>query len=791
MQINKIAEDVQVTVVCITYNHEEIIREALDSFLMQETNFKYQIFVGEDKGPDNTAEIVKEYAEKYPDKIVAFLRDENMGAQRNLIDLCQHAKSPYIAFCEGDDYWIDPKKLQKQYDYMEANKDVNVCFARAEISAPEDWFLRDHFRENKEGKIIYPECDPACPKTNKNSVTLVESKDNIVMGMMGHTSTLFYRWNYDLQIPEWYYDGVIGDWSLFLMQLGDKKGAMLPDVVSVYRRSDVGVYMSDNMSEHFMKTRLDCLRVLSGMLSFYEENEIENYPKQLIIDRQRRDSVLYIQEALKCNDLESIKTWMDAYPQISKELFERFRDYFWMNRRLIGTYSWKGKELLANNRYFMRIMRPFVKFAVAMFRGCRKLYYSVKNAIVYLIKLICYWGFSLVPKKKNLWVFSGFMKKNYMDNSKYFFEYVSKEHPEIEAVWVTKDAALCEDLKEKGYQAYRMCSLKGILKTARAKIAVTDHFVMSDYSQIYGYNHRTKVVQLWHGVGFKSMGDGVEVKNTNVPGVRYSTDILSQPGDNLFVRFWKKIKFFFKAPVRELFEKYFVLVCPGQERVENIGLNWNMSEDCFVMAGHPRNIVVYDKMGQTKKSENKVMYAPTYRFNYVKEQQLINDCLDAFPSIQKFMEKIDGEFTIRLHPHTWRNYSNQINRALEGFDRIYLDDSSDIYESMLDYSYVITDYSSLALEFELFGVPAVFLFSDYEWYIKNEAGFCVDSMSQIPGPKVFDWESALHELENYINNSDYMLKERKETLSYYFTEEANSKDDSEVIVNAIKSKLKI
>lgn len=105
-------DDCAVTICCITYKHEDYIRTALDSFLMQKTNFKFKIFVGEDCGPDGTADIVREYAEKYPDIIVPFLREENMGAPANLIDLCNHADSPYIAFCEGDDYWIDEYKLQ-------------------------------------------------------------------------------------------------------------------------------------------------------------------------------------------------------------------------------------------------------------------------------------------------------------------------------------------------------------------------------------------------------------------------------------------------------------------------------------------------------------------------------------------------------------------------------------------------------------------------------------------------------------------------------------------------------
>ena len=83
-----------VTVVCITYKHEAFIAQALDSFLMQKTDFKFKVFVGEDCGPDGTADIVREYARRYPDVIVPFIREENMGAQRNLIDLCQRATSP-------------------------------------------------------------------------------------------------------------------------------------------------------------------------------------------------------------------------------------------------------------------------------------------------------------------------------------------------------------------------------------------------------------------------------------------------------------------------------------------------------------------------------------------------------------------------------------------------------------------------------------------------------------------------------------------------------------------------
>ena len=138
----KVLDNDNTMVVCITYKHEEFISQALDSFLAQKTNFKFKVFVGEDCGPDGTADILREYAEKYPDIIVPFIREQNMGAQRNLIDLCQRATSPYIAFCEGDDYWVDEYKLQKQVDYMQIHPEIRVCCTQTEVIAPDDWHLR-------------------------------------------------------------------------------------------------------------------------------------------------------------------------------------------------------------------------------------------------------------------------------------------------------------------------------------------------------------------------------------------------------------------------------------------------------------------------------------------------------------------------------------------------------------------------------------------------------------------------------------------------------------------------
>ena len=116
--MNENEEKILVSIIVITYGQEKYIRQALDSIIMQKTNFKFEIIVGNDYSPDNTIEVLKEYRdnENYVFNIIN--REENIGATKNLYLCLKQAKGKYIAFLEGDDYWIDKNKLQKQFDYI-------------------------------------------------------------------------------------------------------------------------------------------------------------------------------------------------------------------------------------------------------------------------------------------------------------------------------------------------------------------------------------------------------------------------------------------------------------------------------------------------------------------------------------------------------------------------------------------------------------------------------------------------------------------------------------------------
>lgn len=122
-----------VSVCTITYNHEQYISEAIDSFLMQETDFPFEIVIGEDCSTDGTRKIIEEYKENYPNVIKAIKHTENKGVIKNFYSTIKECKGKYIALCEGDDYWIDEKKLQKQYDVLEQDMGISGVYHKANI----------------------------------------------------------------------------------------------------------------------------------------------------------------------------------------------------------------------------------------------------------------------------------------------------------------------------------------------------------------------------------------------------------------------------------------------------------------------------------------------------------------------------------------------------------------------------------------------------------------------------------------------------------------------------------
>ena len=123
----------KISVCIITYNHEKYIRQCIEGVLCQELDYDYEIIIGEDCSKDGTLSICKELAAKYSDKIRLISRPSNIGMLKNWVSTIQECQGKYIAICEGDDYWTDPLKLQKQVDFLEKNPDYSLCFHDAHL----------------------------------------------------------------------------------------------------------------------------------------------------------------------------------------------------------------------------------------------------------------------------------------------------------------------------------------------------------------------------------------------------------------------------------------------------------------------------------------------------------------------------------------------------------------------------------------------------------------------------------------------------------------------------------
>ena len=127
MQRWKLNESPLASVICVTYNHEPYIRDAIEGFLMQDTDFPFEVVIGEDCSSDGTKKIIDEYQNQYPQIIRVLETPKNLGAYANFIRTLYSARGKYLAYCEGDDYWIVSSKLQQQVKFLEDNKEFSMA----------------------------------------------------------------------------------------------------------------------------------------------------------------------------------------------------------------------------------------------------------------------------------------------------------------------------------------------------------------------------------------------------------------------------------------------------------------------------------------------------------------------------------------------------------------------------------------------------------------------------------------------------------------------------------------
>ncbi len=208
--------EVQVSVLCFAFNHEKYLERCLKSLAEQKTDFPFEIIVHDDASLDHSADIIRKFAEQYPDRIVPLLEQENQYSKGvSLIEkiMLPHAKGRYIAYCEGDDYWSDMHKLQKQYHYMETHAECAIC-------------LHNTVKHDLLGKIP----DKLFAPWKKETIL---TDQDVFIGWLTHFSSYFVRKEY-AALPSQYLSYWFGDYVRLLYPYSKGTAAFLPDTMSVY-----------------------------------------------------------------------------------------------------------------------------------------------------------------------------------------------------------------------------------------------------------------------------------------------------------------------------------------------------------------------------------------------------------------------------------------------------------------------------------------------------------------------------------------------------------------------------
>lgn len=296
---------IMVSIECNAYNHEDFIAEALDSMLMQKADFAFEILIHDDASTDRTADIIRSYEQKYPDIVKPIYQTENQYSQNLPFEVynSERGLGKYIAICEGDDYWTDPEKLQKQVDYMEAHPECSMCVHAAEKVSSET---------KKRVASVRP--------SNKNKIFSVEE---VIEGggELFATNSIMYSREKIPGMPEFYLNATIGDYPVVI--LGALSGTFyyMDQNMAAYRVGVKGSWTDLHLTDTSALQKH--LQDVANLLD--EVNIYTNFKYDYIISRTKKRNRFYLLlKQLKINETLK-KGYRQFYvkPEFLKRILKR------------------------------------------------------------------------------------------------------------------------------------------------------------------------------------------------------------------------------------------------------------------------------------------------------------------------------------------------------------------------------------------------------------------------------------------------------------------------------------
>lgn len=301
-------KEILVSIDCITYNHGNYIAETIEGFLMQKTDFNFEILIHDDASTDQTAEVIKQYERKYPDLIKPIYQTENQfsnGIEINEMNE-RRAKGKYIALCEGDDYWTDPYKLQKQVDYMEAHPECSLCVHGAHKFSQLRQKITASVRPSRRSRIF-------------SIAEVIEGG-----GELFATNSMMYRSGMGMTMPSFYLETGVGDYPLAIHLAQNGQIYYLDEIMSVYRIEVKGSWTDRKLSNTIKAAEQneEIARLLDNI------NFHTNYQYNETINRTKKKNLFYLllrqrklKEAIRKENMEFFLQ-TEFFQRVGKKIFK-------------------------------------------------------------------------------------------------------------------------------------------------------------------------------------------------------------------------------------------------------------------------------------------------------------------------------------------------------------------------------------------------------------------------------------------------------------------------------------
>lgn len=257
------------------YNHEKYIAQMLDGALMQQTDFPFEIVIGDDASTDRTPDIIRQYIARNPGRIRAFLHTENQGpkeprefaGRNNVLQLLKACQGEYVAMCEGDDYWTDPLKLQKQVDFLDKNPDFAICHHNMLVTY-EDGSDSHSFNAPDQKQVSTIE-------------DILEDK-----WFMATASWVYRNHFLNNDFAEWHAKAAAGDWAVMIQLAAQGNIGYIPETMGVYRKHSAGLSnVHSQTNRNFLLNRKQMFENVDQWLNYRYHETIEKtlikYERQL------------------------------------------------------------------------------------------------------------------------------------------------------------------------------------------------------------------------------------------------------------------------------------------------------------------------------------------------------------------------------------------------------------------------------------------------------------------------------------------------------------------------------